>query len=169
MHEIQTKRLILRPFRETDYDDLYEFLSQLREDAFEGYPGITYENGRKHLDERLGSEEYWAMELRETGKVIGNIYCGKRDYEARELGYRQQGRAAAGLCFGCPPRTPLGHGLESFTLDKVPFRYGMTDCFGYQTVKFNGGVITGNGQHLRIAYTNYSYLGNVIVCIEELP
>ena len=87
MNEIPTPRLILRPFRETDYDDLYEFLSQLREDAFEGYSGITCENGRKHLDERLGSEEYFAMELRKTGKVIGNIYCGKRDYEARELGF----------------------------------------------------------------------------------
>ncbi len=31
MREIRTKRLLLRPFRESDYDDL-----------FEGYPGITY-------------------------------------------------------------------------------------------------------------------------------
>lgn len=38
MKEIETGRLILRPFRETDYDDLYEFLSQLRDDEFEGYP-----------------------------------------------------------------------------------------------------------------------------------
>ncbi len=38
MKEIETERLILRPFRETDYDDLYEFLSQLRDDEFEGYP-----------------------------------------------------------------------------------------------------------------------------------
>ena len=35
MNEIPTPRLILRPFRETDYNDLYEFLSQLREDAEE--------------------------------------------------------------------------------------------------------------------------------------
>ena len=27
------------------------------------------------------------MVLKETGKVIGNIYCGHRDYNARELGY----------------------------------------------------------------------------------
>ena len=40
MHEIRTKRL-LRPFRESDYDDLFEFLSQLADDEFEGYPGIT--------------------------------------------------------------------------------------------------------------------------------
>ena len=45
MKEIRTRRLILRPFAESDYDDLYEFLSQLEDDEFEGYPGITYKNG----------------------------------------------------------------------------------------------------------------------------
>ena len=87
MQEIQTRRLLLRTFRESDYDDLYEFLSQLEGDEFEGYPEITYENGREHLKYRLGSEEFFAIELTEAGKVIGNIYCGKRDYAAREVGY----------------------------------------------------------------------------------
>ena len=32
MKEIKTARLILRPFREADYDDLYEFLSQLKDE-----------------------------------------------------------------------------------------------------------------------------------------
>lgn len=32
MQEIITERLVLREFRETDYDDLYEFLSQLEDD-----------------------------------------------------------------------------------------------------------------------------------------
>ncbi len=27
------------------------------------------------------------IELMETGKVIGNIYCGSRDFAAREVGY----------------------------------------------------------------------------------
>ena len=35
---IETKRLILREFKDTDYDDLYEFLSQLENDEFEGSP-----------------------------------------------------------------------------------------------------------------------------------
>lgn len=87
MKEIRTERLILRSFRESDYDDLYEFLSQLRDDEFEGYPGITYENGRAHLQERVGSADYRAVELAETGKVIRNIYCGSRDYAAKEVGY----------------------------------------------------------------------------------
>ena len=104
MERIETKRLILRGFRESDYDDLYEFLSQLRDDEFEGYPGITYENGREHLAYRLDSEEFYAVELKESGKVIGNIYCGKRDYDAREVGYiinedyRQKGYAHEALC-----------------------------------------------------------------------
>ena len=87
MKEIQTERLLLRPFREADYDDLYEFLSQLKDDEFEGYPGITYENGREHLTYRVGSEDFYAIELKNTGKVIGNIYCGSRDYEVKEVGY----------------------------------------------------------------------------------
>lgn len=87
MDGIRTERLLLRAFLETDYDDLYGFLSQLRESEFEGYPGITYENGREHLAYRLGSEEFYAIELPETGKVIGNIYCGRREFESREVGY----------------------------------------------------------------------------------
>ncbi len=87
MKEIRTERLLLRPFRESDYDVLFEFLSQLEDDEFEGYPGITYENGREHLKYRLGSEEFCAIELKGYGKVIGNIYCGKRDFESREVGY----------------------------------------------------------------------------------
>lgn len=99
MNAIRTQRLILRPFRESDYDDLYEFLAQLRDDIFEGYPGITYENGREYLDQRLGSDEFYAVELIDTGKVIGNIYCGGRDFEAKEVGYilnrRYQGQGYA--------------------------------------------------------------------------
>lgn len=87
MKTIETNRLILRTFEETDYDDLYEFLSQLRDDEFEGYPGIAYENGREHLKYRVHSEDFYAIELKSLGKVIGNVYCGKRDFDAREIGY----------------------------------------------------------------------------------
>lgn len=87
MREIETDRLILRAFSEADYDDLYEFLSQLADNEFEAYPGITYENGREHLAYRVDSEEFYAIELKESGKVIGNIYYGNRDFESKEVGY----------------------------------------------------------------------------------
>lgn len=84
---INTERLILRMFQDTDYDDLYEYLKQPENDEFEGYPGITYENGREHRTYRVGSDEFYAIELKETGRVICNTDCGKRDFDAREVGY----------------------------------------------------------------------------------
>lgn len=104
MRILETDRLILRSFRETDYDDLYAFLSQLRDSEFEGYPGITYENGREHLKYRIGSDEFYAIELKETGRVIGNVYCGIRDFNTREVGYivnrdyQRKGYALEALC-----------------------------------------------------------------------
>ena len=99
MKEIKTDRLILRPFRESDYGDLFECLDQLRNDEFEGYPGLTWENGKEHLRYRVGSEEFYAIELPGEGKVIGNVYCGRRDHDAREVGYivnrRYQGKGYA--------------------------------------------------------------------------
>ena len=85
MKEIITERLVLREFRESDYDDLFEFLSQLENDEFEGYPGITYENGREHLQYRVGSEEFYAIELKESGKVIGNIYVETETLRQKRL------------------------------------------------------------------------------------
>ncbi len=87
MKEIRTERLLLRPFQESDYENLFEFLSQLKDDAFEGYPELTWENGREYLRQRLGSEEFYAVVLQDSGKVIGNIYCGNRDFDAKEVGY----------------------------------------------------------------------------------
>ena len=78
-------RPVLRPFRESDYGDLSEFLSPPENDAFEGW--IMHENGREHLRYRLGSEEFPAMELAASGKVIGSICCGNRDFRSGEVGY----------------------------------------------------------------------------------
>lgn len=43
------------------------------------------------------------MELKESGKVIGNIYCGNRDFDAKEVdyivnkNYQRKGYAAEAL------------------------------------------------------------------------
>lgn len=84
---LETERLILRLFDEKDYDDLYEFLSQRKNDVFEGYPDITYENGVEHLKYRVHNCEFIAIELKDNHKVIGNIYFGKRAFKACEMGY----------------------------------------------------------------------------------
>lgn len=87
MNTIETERLILRNFEDSDYDDLFEFLSQRKEDEFEAYPDITYENGHEHLSYRVQNDEFIAIQLKEIGKVIGKVYFGNRDFESKELGY----------------------------------------------------------------------------------
>ena len=117
MHEIRTKRL-LRPFRESDYDDLFEFLSQLADDEFEGYPGITWENGREHLKYRLGSEEFCAMELTGSRESDRQYLLWKQGFRGKgNRLHRQQTLSAAGLrrrspfggdCPGIPGRRAQG-------------------------------------------------------------
>ena len=87
MKPLMTDRLILRNFEESDYEDVYEFLSQRKEDDFEAYPDITYENGREHLEYRVHNDEFVAIQLKTTGKIIGNVYFDNRDFESKELGY----------------------------------------------------------------------------------
>ena len=35
----------------------------------------------------MASDEFYAVELADSGKAIGNIYCGNKDYDAKEIGY----------------------------------------------------------------------------------
>lgn len=87
MEKIETSRLIVRNFKLDDYEDVYEFLSQRKFDDFEAYPDITHENGVEHLRYRIDNDEFVTMELKTSGKVIGNVYLGNRDFNAKELGY----------------------------------------------------------------------------------
>ena len=88
------------------------------------------------------------------------------------IGAYQRGeyRTVEGYVTEFDPMPASGHAHESFTIDSVYFEYSdYVVQFGYHNAKSRGGVITGDGQHLKIGYTEYSWLGNVIVYIEELP
>lgn len=63
-----------------------------------------------------------------------------------------------------------GHGEESFEINGVEFSYSdFSKQSGYNNTKSHGGVIEGNGQHLKIGYVYYnSTYGNIIVYIEQL-
>lgn len=82
-----TDHLILRRFRESDLADLYEYLSDPQVVAFEPYKPMTIEEVKNNLDWRISTDEMIAVELKATGKLIGNIYLGKRDFDALEIGY----------------------------------------------------------------------------------
>ena len=71
---IETERLILRPFTENDAADAFEYLHEPMVHCFACMKTETMEDARKAvLDRAKDGEYYFAITLKETGKVIGEI------------------------------------------------------------------------------------------------
>ena len=84
---IETDRLILRRFCKEDLQDLYEYLSDEAVVRFEPYKPMDMDEVKDNLDWRISTNEIIAVELKSSHKLIGNVYLGKRDCNALELGY----------------------------------------------------------------------------------
>jgi [ribosomal protein S5]-alanine N-acetyltransferase len=92
METLTTKRLILRPFRLSDAVDEFEFAS-LEEVGFNAgwKPHTSIEESEKVIANFIAQDEVWAIELKETGKVIGSIGLHpdslRNELNTREIGY----------------------------------------------------------------------------------
>ena len=84
---IETDRLVLRRFRKEDLQDLYEYLSDEETVRFETYKPMDMDEVNANLDWRISTDEMIAVELKSNHKLIGNVYLGKRDCNALEMGY----------------------------------------------------------------------------------
>ncbi|WP_432650232.1 GNAT family N-acetyltransferase [Huintestinicola sp.] len=84
---LETERLILRRYTADDLNDLYEYLSDDEVVRFEPYKAMSLEETKDNLKWRIGTDEMIAVELKSEHKMIGNIYLGKRDFYALEIGY----------------------------------------------------------------------------------
>ena len=107
--------------------------------------------------------------------LVVTILAGRQQYDLYRTvtdAYKSgQYQIVEGYVENFDPMPPEGHKVESFDINGVHFSYSDNKTMtGYHNAKCNGGVITGNGQYLRIGYIYYdSGFGNVIVYIEELP
>lgn len=84
---MQTQRLLLRRFRAEDFDDFLACFSDPEVVRFEPYEPMTPEDARIALQARIDSDEFIAVERLSDGRMIGNVYLGRRDFQALELGY----------------------------------------------------------------------------------
>ncbi|MEY8353781.1 GNAT family protein [Lachnospiraceae bacterium 54-53] len=84
--KIETKRLVIRYFEESDAEDLYEYLSKEEVVKYEPYDPYTHEKAAAEAKKRAGSQNFYAVALKE-GKVIGNLFLQKGDFDTWELGY----------------------------------------------------------------------------------
>ena len=78
---VETERLLLRPFRRSDLEDLYEYLSQKEQQRLAGNtPVESLEDAREVLEWFLNPAiylGYFAIVLRKENKVIGNFTVGE--------------------------------------------------------------------------------------------
>ncbi len=71
---IETDRLILRPFREEDAADVFEYLEKPTVNCFACMKLNSLEEARAVVKEKMAHSEYcFAIELKDTGKAIGEI------------------------------------------------------------------------------------------------
>ena len=84
---METNRLLIRRFTSDDWPDLHEYLSQPEVVEFEPYDVYTEEACIFEAKRRAIDKNYWAVCLKDSGKLIGNIFLWKRDYNRWELGY----------------------------------------------------------------------------------
>jgi RimJ/RimL family protein N-acetyltransferase len=71
---LETERLLLRPFREEDADDMYEYASDPDVGPMAGWkPHESRENSLNIIRSFIKSGDVWALELKETHRVIGSI------------------------------------------------------------------------------------------------
>ncbi len=93
MKTLETDRLILRPFRESDAEDLYAYA---RVEGVGEAAGWTHhkslDESRAILADFIKKGEVFALELKESGRVIGSLGLhatnnGEKYDPQRELGY----------------------------------------------------------------------------------
>ena len=84
---METKRLLIRRFCPDDWRDLFEYLSQETVVRFEPYEIFTETASMHEAERRSTDHNFWAVCLKDSGKLIGNMYLSKQNFDTWELGY----------------------------------------------------------------------------------
>lgn len=74
-------------FKESDWKDLYEYLSDRDVVRFEPYDVYSEKESMQEAVNRAKNSMFWAVCIKETGKLIGNLSFQKQDFDTWELGY----------------------------------------------------------------------------------
>lgn len=87
---METERLVIRNFKAEDWRDLYEYLSQKEVLNYEPECESDEDDCRKKAMERSQGNTFWAVCLKESGKMIGHLYLEQtepKNFLTWELGY----------------------------------------------------------------------------------
>ncbi len=162
MQKIETNRLLLREFKQSDFLDFYEYAKDEKVGPMAGWkPHTDMSESHQILDSFIENMEVWAIELKDINKVIGSIGLHmdrKRDNpNGRMLGYvLSQEYWGKGIMIETA-QAILNHGFNDLNLDlisvyhypfniqsasvikKLGFKYEGTQRMS--TVRFDGVIL----------------------------
>lgn len=98
--KLETRRLILRPWEDSDAEDLYQYASDERVGPIAGWPPHTsVENSLEIIHTILSSPETYAVVLKATGKAVGSVGIM---FDKENSAPLQKGEAEIGYWIGVP-------------------------------------------------------------------
>lgn len=71
---IETERMVLRQFRESDAEDVFEYLHQPAVHCFYNMKLDSLEDAKVEMKKRAQNDLYLAIVLKESNKVIGELF-----------------------------------------------------------------------------------------------
>ncbi|MDD3339508.1 MAG: GNAT family N-acetyltransferase [Lachnospiraceae bacterium] len=84
---MDTGRLQIRKFTQNDLAAIYEYLSDPEVVKYEPYPPLSQEQCGKYLSQMADSKDFWAVCLRGSGKLAGQVYLSEKEQNTWEVGY----------------------------------------------------------------------------------
>lgn len=90
MLKIETENLIIRNHIESDWEDLYDYLKLEEMYKFEPGAPISKEDAKNMIVERSNGNNFFAVVLKDTGKMIGHLYfnhANPKHFLTWELGF----------------------------------------------------------------------------------
>ena len=117
---IKTKRLIIRNFKDNDYKDLFEYLSDKETYKYEPGEPITIETSKNLCKKRSKNNDFLAVQLK--NKIIGHIYLGQiepKTIKTWETGFifnkKYQGKGYATEAL----KTVVEYGFKKMDIHKI--------------------------------------------------
>lgn len=81
---LETQRLILRPFEESDAADIFEYLREPTVNCFACMKINSMAEAEEQARKRMNDDYYFAIATKDTGKVIGEIFAHPENDPERE-------------------------------------------------------------------------------------
>lgn len=84
---METDRLVIRSFQETDIDDFYEYMKLESTAQYEDFQPYSYEECEASVKRRAAMDGVFAVVLKSNDKLIGDINYSEEDDGTFEIGY----------------------------------------------------------------------------------